>query len=108
MTTEEVRALVDKQSKESTTAINDHRLNLGRALIRPREISVIARQVENGRVRDEVIDVWLVAEESSDGYKIVMRHDGLQFGLASNGFSSDKHLVLCGWYGDQRTAFLSM
>ena len=35
----------------------------------------------------------------SDGYKIIMRDDGLQFGLASSGFPNDKDPISAGWYG---------
>jgi hypothetical protein len=107
MTIEEVHALIDKQSEGSMAVVNDHGLTLARTLVAPRKVSIIARQVENGRLKDETIDVWLVGEEP-DGYKIVLRHDGQQFGLASRGFASDKHPILCGWYGDLRSTFLGM
>jgi len=53
--------------------------------------------------------VWVVGQEnSSNGYKIIMRDDGEQFGLASVGFPNDKHLILDGWYGSLLSAFLAM
>lgn len=47
-------------------------------------------------------------EDSSDGYMIIMREDGMQFGLASKGFPSDPLLILTGWYGNLISAFLAM
>ncbi len=67
------------------------------------------RTVRDGRVVDKEQFVWLVGREPvEDGYKIVMREDGLQFGLASSGFPGDKHPILAGWYGGLVSAFLSM
>ena len=109
MTAEEVRALVGVQSTGSLTAVNDHRITLRDALVAPRMISVIARQAKNGLVKDENLSVWLVGQENRpDGYKIVLRDDGLQFGLASNGFPHDQFPILVGWYGDLMTTFLGM
>jgi hypothetical protein len=60
-------------------------------------------------VKDETLNAWLVGQENlTDRYKIVMRDDGLEYGLASSGFPNDKYLVLVGWYGDLLSAFLSM
>jgi hypothetical protein len=104
-----VRALVRIQSTGSLTAVNDHGVTLEDALVAPRMISVIARQVKNGRVKNEDLNVWLVGQENrTDGYKIVLRDDGSQFGLASNGFPHDKIPILVGWYGDLLTTFLGM
>ena len=109
MTVEEVRALVRLQSADNLTVVNDHRITLEDALVAPRIISVIARNVKNGRVKDENLTVWLVGQENeSDGYKIVLRDDASQFGLASSGFPKDKAPILVGWYGDLLTAFLGM
>jgi hypothetical protein len=109
MTTEEVRALVLRQSIESLATVNDHRITLGNALVAPRIISVISRHVTSGRVKDENLTVWLVGQENRpDGYKIVLRDDGSQFGLASSGFPQDKVPILVGWYGDLLTTFLGM
>jgi hypothetical protein len=47
-------------------------------------------------------------ENADDGYRIVMRDGGLQFGLATKGFSTDKYLFLTGWYGGLKSAFLAM
>lgn len=97
------------QSAESLTATNNHGINFEQALVVPQRISVIARRVENGCVKDETLNAWLVGQENlTDRYKIVMRDDGLEYGLASSGFPNDKYLVLVGWYGDLLSAFLSM
>ena len=109
LTVEEVQALVRVQSAGKLTAANDHRITLEDALIEPRMIPVIARQVENGGVKDETLTVWLVGQEGQpDGYRIVLRDDGSQFGLASRGFPEDKVPILVGWYGDLLTTFLGM
>jgi hypothetical protein len=109
MTIDEVQSLVRVQSAENLTDRNDHRITLKQALIPPQRISVIWRNVENGRLKDEILNAWLVGQENlADGYKIIMRDDGKQFGLASCGFPNDKHLVLDGWYGSLLSAFLAM
>jgi len=109
MTIEEVQALVHQQSKDSLTTTNNHRIHLEQALIRPQKTLLIHRQVQDGRMKDETLNAWLVGQENStDGYKIVMREDGSQFGLASSGFPEDKYLILVGWYGSLRSAFLNM
>ncbi len=108
MTTEEVKALVRIQSAENLNALS-HSIALKDALVAPRLISVIARDVRNGRVKDENLTVWLVGQEKGpDGYKIILRDDGLQFGLASKGFPHDKAPILVGWYGNLLTTFLGM
>lgn len=109
MTVEEVEELMRLQVASGFGTTNDHGINLRQALVPPQRISVIARTVQDGRVKDQKLNVWLVGQEhSSDGYKIILRDDGLQFGLASSGFPTDKHLIVVGWYGGLMSAFLSM
>jgi hypothetical protein len=109
MTIEEVRELVRTQSADHLEATNDHRIRLKEALVAPQEVSVILRMVKGGRVQDRILNVWMIGQENTgDGYRIVMRGDGLQFGLASTGFPDDKFFVLDGWYGDLLSAFMSM
>jgi hypothetical protein len=109
MTADQVRELIRIQSTDNLTTTNDHCISLEQALVTPQRISVIARLVKGGQMQDQQLDAWLVGQErSSDGYRIIMRDDGLQFGLASSGFPTDQHLVLDGWYGDLVSAFLSM
>jgi len=108
MTTEEVQALVRIQSAENLDVVN-HSIALKDALVPPRLISVIAREVRNGRVKDENLTAWLVGQESRpDGYKIILREDGMQFGLASKGFPHDKGPILVGCYGSLLNTFLGM
>jgi hypothetical protein len=60
-------------------------------------------------LKDRIQDVWLVGKENAnDGYRIVVREEDSQFGLASPGFGNDKHLILTGWYGSLKAAFLAM
>ncbi|MGC1423849.1 MAG: hypothetical protein WA354_06825 [Terracidiphilus sp.] len=109
MTVEEVREFVRAQARDDPACQNDHGIKLGQTLLVPQKISVIVRLVNNGRLKDLNEDVWLVGQESAtDGYRIVMRERNRQFGLASSGFRGDKHLVLTGWYGGLKSAFLSM
>jgi len=108
MTTEEVQALVRIQSAENLDVVN-HGIALKDALVAPRLISVIARDVQNGREKDENLTAWLVGQERRpDGYKIILREDGMQFGLTSKGFPHDNAPVLVGWYGDLLNTFLGM
>ena len=109
MTFDEVQSLVRAQSTESLSVTNAHRIKLEQAIISPQIIPVTFRTVVDGRVKDQTLSVWLVGQEgAADGYKIVMREDGKQFGLASVGFPNDKHLILVGWYGSLLSAFLAM
>jgi hypothetical protein len=109
MTAKEVGELIRFQVRDNLTATNDHGISLKQALVCPQRISVIARTVQGGRVMDQKLNAWLVGEEGSiDGYKVIMRDDGLQFGLASSGFPADKHPILAGWYGSLMSAFMSM
>ena len=82
MTVEEVRDLVHSLASNDLKCVNDHRINLQQAIVMPEEISVILRTVRNGRVKDEIQHVWLVGKENADdGYRIVMRENGRQFGF---------------------------
>ncbi|MGH9600145.1 MAG: hypothetical protein ACRD27_09785 [Terracidiphilus sp.] len=109
MTDEEVREIVRLQACDGLTTVNDHRTALKQALVPPQAIFVLDRTAKDGLVTDREQKVWLVGQEnSSDGYKIIMRDDGLQFGLASPGFPADKYPILCGWYGSLTSAFLGM
>jgi len=75
MTVEEVRALVRVQSAANVSAVN-HGITLKEALVEPRAIRVIDRQVKNGRVKDRDLNVWLVGEEKGpEGYKIILSED---------------------------------
>jgi hypothetical protein len=109
MTAEEVQDLIGVQSSGNRATANDHRITLGETLVTPRMVSVIARHVKNGWLEDTTLDVWLVGQENRpDGYKIILREDGSQFGLASIGFPNDRFPVLVGWYGSLLSAFLGM
>lgn len=63
MTIQEVRELVRMQTIGNLDAVNDHRISLKDALVAPRTIVVIERQVRDGRTRDEKLTVWLVGQE---------------------------------------------
>jgi hypothetical protein len=110
MTFEEVAELVSLQVGDASMLTNGHGISLTQALVRPQRISVIAQTVEAGRVKEEVLIVWLVGQEGGiDGYQIIMRDDGLQFGLATSGFPADRYpSFLVGWYGNLMSAFMGM
>jgi hypothetical protein len=109
MTAEQVRELIRIQITDNSKATNDHRISLEQVLVTPLRISVIAPLVKGGRMQDQRLDAWLVGQEhSSDGYKIIMRDDGLQFGLAVGGLPTVRDFFLVGWYGDLVSAFLGM
>jgi hypothetical protein len=109
MTLDEVQEIIRLQSGLHLTCTNDHGISLKQALVVPQKVSVIVRMVKNGRVNEQKEAVWLVGKEDADnGYRIVMREDGCVFGLASTGFPTDEHLVLVGWHGSVKSAFLSM
>ena len=108
MTVEDVQELVRLQMGDDQALVNDHKITLRSTLVPPQGISIIVRTVRNERNIDQMQDVWLVGQEKpGDGYRIVLREDGM-FGLASKGFASDSHLVLVGWYGGLKAAFLGM
>ncbi len=109
MTVEEVNKHVRLQAGDALKVVNDHRIILADVLVPPRKILVIERTVRKGRIKDREFEVWLIGQERTrDGYKIIMREDGSQFGLSSSGFLSDSHPILCGWYGSLLSAFLGM
>jgi hypothetical protein len=109
MTVDEVKKRVQLQASLDLELTNGHRITLKQALVLPQQIKVIERSVRNGKFKEQRIDVWLVGQEdSSDGYKIIMRDDGLQVGLASKGFPSDSFLILTAWYGNLISTFLAM
>jgi hypothetical protein len=109
MTVDEVKKRVQLQASLDLELTNGHRITLKQALDLPQQIKVIERSVRNGKFKEQRIDVWLIGQEdSSDGYKIIMRDDGLQFGLASKGFPSDSFLILTAWYGNLISTFLAM
>jgi hypothetical protein len=108
MTAEEVREFVQAQAGGNLSARN-HGISLEQALVPSQRISIIERSVRQGRVTDETLPVWLVGKEpSEEGYVIVMRETDRMFGLASQGFQTDKHPILTGWYGTLVSAFMGM
>lgn len=111
MTGEDVAETVRQQIGGNWGLSNCNGVDLARSVVSPTAIKIINRHVSDGTISDEVIGVWLVLEECAekrDGYKIVFDEKTGHFGLASPGFSSDAHPVLCGWYGDFLTTFEAM
>ena len=47
-------------------------------------------------------------ENRPDGYKLILRDDGSQFGQASDGFPDDKLPIVVGWYGSLLATFMGM
>jgi hypothetical protein len=111
MNAEEVEKLVRSQIGEAWDVTNAHGVDLRETLVAPSPITVVERSIRNGRPHDCLVDAWLVLIEDPKAgteYRIVATPDGTMFGLASEGFPSDSHLVLCGWYGDFLTTFRGM
>ncbi len=111
MTTDQVRQLVEDQIAGAWEESNHHGVCLRQSLVAPTLITVIDRQVRKGKIMECDIDVWLVLIENpstQDGYRIVYSEAEGCFGLASQGFETDPHPVLCGWYGDFMTTFKGM
>jgi hypothetical protein len=88
-----------------------HGVDLKRALVPPRKVIVIDRTVVRGQVQDEEVDAWLVLHEKPEdprSYRIIYSEKRSCFGLATPGFPTDGHLVVCGWYGDFPNTLESM
>jgi hypothetical protein len=109
MTLDEVRALVREQAEQNLLIVNHHGIRLADAVVPPETLTIVSRTVKDGHVIDETLDVWLVGLEiSPDGYKIILRDDGQQFGLASRGLPFDQQPILVGWFGSLLSAFIAM
>jgi hypothetical protein len=93
----DVRKMIEKEIGDDWSVTNHHHVDLRRALVQPRKITVIERTVKDGKLRDRTISVWLVLVERSepeDGYRIVMKENEPVFGLTSEGFPRDEYFVL--------------
>jgi hypothetical protein len=109
MTADEVKEIIEIQKQGDSGSKNDHGIALQQALVPPQKITIIVREVRQGEIKESKEEVWLVGRENSEnGYRIIMREDGLQFGLASPGLPQDKFPVFVGWYGALASAFLCM
>ncbi len=111
MTSADLAVLVETEIGDNWSESNAHGVSLRSSLVRPDLIKVIDRRVEDGRIHDEVIDLWLILEErpkTRDGYKIVYDERARSFGLATQGFKEDSYPVLVGFYGDFWTTFEAM
>jgi len=108
---DQIRLIVIDAIGDSWEETNDHGVDLREALVPPSLIKVLDCRVKEGEIHDAVIDAWLVLiedTESGEGYRIVASADGSKFGLAIDGVSTGRPLVLCGWYGDFMDALRSM
>lgn len=102
-----IRTLVESQISHAGGTIKRRGLDLRKALVLPQRITVIERFIQGDKAKDQLHNVWLVFVEDTEpnrGYRIVAAEDGSMFGLATEGFPTDKHLVLCAWYDDFMTA----
>jgi hypothetical protein len=111
MNADQIHQLVASEIGDAWDTTNSHCVDLRKSVVRPQQTKVIERLVFNGKFNDRLIDAWIVLFEHPTeraGYRIIVSPDGSKFGLASEGFETDKHLVLCGWYGDFLSTFLSM
>lgn len=110
MTAKEVKDYVAAQIDGRWTESNAHGVDLRKCLVPPRKVKMINRLVKNGQIVDSIVDVWVVLEEipRGDGYWIFFDEDDGGFGLASKGFPTDNHPVICGYYGDFWTTLKGM
>jgi hypothetical protein len=111
MNADQIHQLVASEIGDAWDTTNSHGVDLRKSVVRPQQVKVIERLVFNGKINDRLIDAWIVLFEDSDdrtGYRIIACQDGSRFGLADEGFDTDEHLVLCGWYGDFLSTFRSM
>lgn len=71
---------------------------------------MINRLLQNGEIKDSLVEVWVVLEENpeGDGYTIFFDEGDAEFGLASKGFKNDPYPVIVGYYGDFWTTFKGM
>jgi hypothetical protein len=107
----QIQEIVHREIGDAWDTSNLHGVNLREALVFPEPITVIERSVQAGNLVDRLVDAWIVLVEEAgteSGYRIVAARDGSVFGLANEGFPTDKHLVLVGWYGDFLTTFRAM
>ena len=111
MNAAEVQNEIERQVGGDAALRNSHGINISRSLVKPEPVTIIDRNVKNGRIVDRSVSTWLVLVEDledPESYRIVYdANDGL-FGLASRGLKGDKHLVVSGWYRDFMSAFLGM
>lgn len=110
MTSREVADYVKTEIGGQWAESNAHGVDLRKCLVPPRKIKMINRLVKDGQIRDSIVEVWLVLEEvpGGDGYSIFFDEDKREFGLASKGFATDPHPVICGYYGDFWTTLKGM
>jgi hypothetical protein len=111
MNADDVMKLIRDQTAGRESLPNSHGVELDRCRVKPAEIQVINRAVREGKLTDSIETVWLVLKENpcqNDGYLIVFSEERAMFGLASVGFASDQHPVICGYYGDFPTTLASM
>lgn len=94
MTSEEVRALVEREIGDDWLRTNWHGCDLRCCLVTPE-----LQDYEDWRTPPSVVRLWRVLEEGAEdrsGYKIVFDEQSGLFGLAIPGVSRD---VVIGWYG---------
>ncbi len=111
MTPDDVSRKIDAEIDGRWNESNLHGINLRGCIVPPTVTKLIHRKVEAGRIYESVIEVWLVLEEKpieKDGYKIIFDEASGMFGLASQGWPSDPHPSLDGFYSDFMSAVKGM
>lgn len=95
MTSDEVRALIEREIAGDWARSNLHGCDLRRCMVDPAQ-----REYDDSFNPPNVVELWLVLEEipeTRDGYKIVFSAERGVFGLAVPGFT--RRDVLIGYYG---------
>ena len=95
MTSDDVRARIEREIASTPDSPNPHGVDLHRCLLAPTK-----QRFEDSFREGEYLSLWLVLEEepeSHDGYKIVYSEERDIFGLAIKGRSTED--VLIGYHG---------
>ncbi len=107
MTYKEVQEYVIQQIGDRWSESNAHGVNLRKALVTPYRAKMINSLVNDGKIIDSLLEVWVVLEEvyKGDGYMIFFDEKDDEFGLA---FKNNPYPVICGYYGDFWTTLKGM
>jgi len=110
MKSKDVQEYVRQQISDRWGQSNSHGVNLRTALVSPYKTRMTNRLVQKGKIKDSVVEVWVVLEEEprGDGYIIFFDENYGNFGLATKGFKTDQYPVICGYYGDFWTTLEGM
>jgi hypothetical protein len=111
LNSEQISKISHSQINDKWETTNVHGVDLKKALVSPRIITVNESNLLDGKNQVTLRKVWLVLienPESEAGYRIVAELDGSMFGLAYKEYPSEEYLDLALWCDDFMTAFQAM